>query len=387
MSFSPVNIQSKQFRGLNQGFSTFSDCLKFLSTKLMTENCDQKKRWLASRSSCFSVKDVGHFLAIILFYCCILYLFSFSLSLFAWFYWLVEVKRLNFFLSLLTYTRRNTFAWRTSPVQRSLFEASWTTMWCRRSLWCYTCRYGPHFLTTTCRKLLLCCLWPVKRAQDTFNGSASDQPFFTSVASITVLVKDVDNRPPWFQPCLRTNLGTAKLCVSAGYRGRVNLTEKEVSGSNRRLPKTEDTATLLLPGGQSWWCVPFNAKSDVGDGNYITSESTLIQLRVGKKLEKQPLLLLANNANNSRWYQTLDSLSVRATKQLVHNKTLSVWRTQRLTNNVQPWHTRWHTVHLYVTGLGCTCWNMRAKISTSLLLTLHNLTFSHNHSITYSNYQ
>ena len=65
--------------------------------------------------------------------------------------------------------------------------------------------------------------------QDTFNGSASDEPFFTSVASITVHVKDVDNRPPWFQPCLRTNLGIAKLCVSGGYRGRVNLTEKEVS--------------------------------------------------------------------------------------------------------------------------------------------------------------
>lgn len=67
--------------------------------------------------------------------------------------------------------------------------------------------------------------------QDTFNGSASNKPFFTSVASITVLVKDVDNRPPWFQPCLRTNLGMAKLCVSTGYRGKVNLTEKEVSRS------------------------------------------------------------------------------------------------------------------------------------------------------------
>ncbi|XP_035991767.1 cadherin-related family member 5 [Fundulus heteroclitus] len=44
---------------------------------------------------------------------------------------------------------------------------------------------------------------------------------------ITVQVKDVDNRPPWFQPCLRTNLGIAKLCVSGGYRGKVNLTEKE----------------------------------------------------------------------------------------------------------------------------------------------------------------
>ncbi|XP_067463196.1 cadherin-related family member 5 [Thunnus thynnus] len=67
----------------------------------------------------------------------------------------------------------------------------------------------------------------VLHVQDTFNGSASNEPFFTSVASITVHVKDVDNRPPWFQPCTRTNLGIAKLCVSGGYRGKVNLTEKE----------------------------------------------------------------------------------------------------------------------------------------------------------------
>ncbi|KAM3624684.1 uncharacterized protein V6R79_000097 [Siganus canaliculatus] len=67
----------------------------------------------------------------------------------------------------------------------------------------------------------------VLHVQDTFNGSASNEPFFTSVATITVHVKDVDNRPPWFQPCLRTTSGNAKLCVSTGYRGKVNLTEKE----------------------------------------------------------------------------------------------------------------------------------------------------------------
>ncbi|XP_057710027.1 cadherin-related family member 5 isoform X2 [Corythoichthys intestinalis] len=67
----------------------------------------------------------------------------------------------------------------------------------------------------------------LESAMDTFNGSASNEPFFTSVATIAVNVKDVDNRPPWFQPCVRTNLGLAKLCVSTGYRGKVNLTEKE----------------------------------------------------------------------------------------------------------------------------------------------------------------
>lgn len=104
-------------------------------------------------------------------------------------------------------------------------------MLCRRSLWSYMCGYGDRsscdveppagpVVPLTCK---MCCVF-----QDTFNGSASNKPFFTSVASITVMVKDIDNRPPWFQPCLRASLGTAKLCVSTGYRGRVNLTEKEV---------------------------------------------------------------------------------------------------------------------------------------------------------------
>ncbi len=103
-------------------------------------------------------------------------------------------------------------------------------MLCRRSLWFYTCRYRHHLWKhpgSCFASSLTCEMCHV--FQDTFDGSATNEPFFTSVASITVLVKDVDNRPPWFQPCLRTNLGIAKLCVSTGYRGKVNLTEKEVS--------------------------------------------------------------------------------------------------------------------------------------------------------------
>ncbi|CAL8351408.1 unnamed protein product [Merluccius merluccius] len=67
----------------------------------------------------------------------------------------------------------------------------------------------------------------VLHVQDILNGSTSNKPFFTSVATITVHVKDIDNRPPWYQPCVRANLGMAKLCVSTGYKSRVNLTEKE----------------------------------------------------------------------------------------------------------------------------------------------------------------
>ncbi|XP_076879552.1 cadherin-related family member 5 isoform X2 [Brachyhypopomus gauderio] len=63
--------------------------------------------------------------------------------------------------------------------------------------------------------------------QDTPPTSPTDQLSFTSTAMITVHIKDIDNRPPWFQPCTRTTLGTAKICLSNGYKGRVNLTERQ----------------------------------------------------------------------------------------------------------------------------------------------------------------
>ncbi|XP_066504295.1 cadherin-related family member 5 isoform X2 [Hoplias malabaricus] len=63
--------------------------------------------------------------------------------------------------------------------------------------------------------------------QDTPSPPPSDQLSFTASTTIKVNIKDIDNRPPWFQPCTRTNLGTAKICLSLGYKGRVNLTEKQ----------------------------------------------------------------------------------------------------------------------------------------------------------------
>ncbi|XP_058859317.1 cadherin-related family member 5-like isoform X1 [Acipenser ruthenus] len=48
----------------------------------------------------------------------------------------------------------------------------------------------------------------------------------TATATITVNVKDVDNRPPWFQPCQQLPDETTKICLSSGYTGNVNLTEK-----------------------------------------------------------------------------------------------------------------------------------------------------------------
>ena len=127
--------------------------------------------------------------------------------------------------------------------------------WYKRSIWFCTSRYQNisstltltetlWFGSTLCLTLDPCIMSHV--FQDILNGSTSNKPFFTSVATITVHVKDIDNRPPWYQPCVRANLGTAKLCVSTGYKGRVNLTEKEVSTCCCSLVILLSVATLLV---------------------------------------------------------------------------------------------------------------------------------------------
>ncbi|XP_060742811.1 cadherin-related family member 5 isoform X2 [Tachysurus vachellii] len=50
---------------------------------------------------------------------------------------------------------------------------------------------------------------------------------YTATTTIVINIKDIDNRPPWFQPCTRITIGTAKICLSVGYKGRVTLTEKQ----------------------------------------------------------------------------------------------------------------------------------------------------------------
>ncbi|KAI1889881.1 hypothetical protein AGOR_G00167480 [Albula goreensis] len=64
-------------------------------------------------------------------------------------------------------------------------------------------------------------------AQDTPTNTQTEEPSYTATTTITVNIRDIDNRPPWFQPCTESTVGTAKICLSSGYSGKVNLTEKE----------------------------------------------------------------------------------------------------------------------------------------------------------------
>uniref|UniRef100_A0A8B9GMB7 Cadherin related family member 5 n=1 Tax=Astyanax mexicanus TaxID=7994 RepID=A0A8B9GMB7_ASTMX len=54
----------------------------------------------------------------------------------------------------------------------------------------------------------------------------SPPPVHTASATITVTIIDINNRPPWFQPCTETLIGISKICLNTGYQGTVNLTEQ-----------------------------------------------------------------------------------------------------------------------------------------------------------------
>ncbi|XP_074489709.1 cadherin-related family member 5 isoform X2 [Sebastes fasciatus] len=64
--------------------------------------------------------------------------------------------------------------------------------------------------------------------QDTPLTPANSRVTFSATTTIVVTILDVDNRPPWFQPCSKHEIGGAVVCQSAGYTGRVVLNEQEI---------------------------------------------------------------------------------------------------------------------------------------------------------------
>ncbi|XP_067396622.1 cadherin-related family member 5 isoform X1 [Emydura macquarii macquarii] len=54
---------------------------------------------------------------------------------------------------------------------------------------------------------------------------APGNPGNTATATINIDIQQVDTKPPWFQPCTFIN-ADKKVCISSGYSGRVNISEK-----------------------------------------------------------------------------------------------------------------------------------------------------------------
>lgn len=98
------------------------------------------------------------------------------------------------------------------------------------------------------------------------NGNDSDVLFFffwkdtlfNSSTTINFTILDVDNRPPWFQPCIKYESGDNIVCLSSGYTGRVTLNEKEVRDfnclkKNQQLMRWQTNVDgVMLPETATW---------------------------------------------------------------------------------------------------------------------------------------
>ncbi|XP_021454528.2 cadherin-related family member 5 isoform X2 [Oncorhynchus mykiss] len=111
-------------------------------------------------------------------------------------------------------------------------------------------------------------------AQDT---PTSTPPSFTATATIHVIIMDIDNRPPWFQPCTETIVDMSKICLSSGYTGTVNLTEQEV-GALPLLPgpvhAIDGDKGLNVP---IMYTFPTGSESDIFQINQITGDITMLK--------------------------------------------------------------------------------------------------------------
>lgn len=70
--------------------------------------------------------------------------------------------------------------------------------------------------------------------QDTPLASIAEASY-TATTTVVVNIIDIDNRPPWFQPCTEHDFGTSKVCVNSGYEGTVNLNEASVGFLSKSL--------------------------------------------------------------------------------------------------------------------------------------------------------
>ncbi|KAM9854839.1 cadherin-related family member 5 [Aulostomus maculatus] len=65
----------------------------------------------------------------------------------------------------------------------------------------------------------------VLTVQDTPLTIAGNRASHTATTNIMVSILDVDNRLPWFQPCIKHEVGLTVVCQSAGYTGKVIVNE------------------------------------------------------------------------------------------------------------------------------------------------------------------
>ncbi|XP_051808123.1 cadherin-related family member 5-like [Acanthochromis polyacanthus] len=145
----------------------------------------------------------------------------------------------------------------------------------------------------------------------------------SATATITVTILDEDNRPPWFQPCTPTEIGSSMICQSPVYTGRVDLNEQE-------------TGVLPLEPGPLYAIdgdygikeeIVYSILSGNEDGLFAIDPNTgnITMLKAADVLGTISLSVLAAQAINSYQYATTTvtiSIQVKSLHPPVFQKTL-----------------------------------------------------------------
>ncbi|KAF5908277.1 cadherin-related family member 5-like isoform X2, partial [Clarias magur] len=74
--------------------------------------------------------------------------------------------------------------------------------------------------------------------------SSTVTPSHNDTTTVIVTVIDINNRPPWFQPCTEFIVGTVTVCISSGYTGKIRLNEQ--AAYERDTPDQSAITTVTL---------------------------------------------------------------------------------------------------------------------------------------------
>ncbi|RXN10809.1 cadherin-related family member 5-like protein [Labeo rohita] len=134
-------------------------------------------------------------------------------------------------------------------------------------------------------------------AQDTPLASIAEASY-TATTTVVVNIIDIDNRPPWFQPCTEHDFGTSKVCVNSGYEGTVNLNEASAYQMNN--PDQFATTTVILKVVESSNFPPtFEKPSYEG---FISEDAGVDSMVLESKTSTKPLRVKATDKDFSDGY-------------------------------------------------------------------------------------
>ncbi|XP_058624124.1 cadherin-related family member 5 [Onychostoma macrolepis] len=108
----------------------------------------------------------------------------------------------------------------------------------------------------------------------------------TASTTIVVSIIDIDNRPPWFQPCTETELDTSTICLMSGYNGNVKLNVQAPG------PLSLEPGPLMAIDGDKGKNDPIGYTFLGGEGDIFQIDSNTGSITMQKPVEEAGTIVL-----------------------------------------------------------------------------------------------